>query len=139
MKNFFIGLSRLPIFWQIWSFFILVVNGVGPLFFLDKSVAIVLMVSTIVSAAVGFILVSVQGFTKLLGLMHAPWVPALVLQLIVFSNESPEGDFAKWLLTSIFITVVSLTIDVFDVILFLNGNKTDLLDNQNVGDVMNTP
>ena len=128
MKMFFIGLFRLPIIWQIWSFFILAVNGLGPLLFLDENVAIVILVSTLMSAVVGFILVSVQGFTKLLGLMHAPWVPAFVLQLMVFFNESPEGDFAKWLLLSIFITAVSLAIDTVDVILFLKGNKTDLLD-----------
>ena len=128
MKKFFIGLFRLPIIWIIWAFFILAVNGLGPLFFLDESVAIVILVSTVVSAAVGFILVSVQGFTKLVGLMHAPWVPALVLQLMVFFNESPEGAFAKWLLATIFISAVSLAIDTVDVILFLKGNKTDLLD-----------
>ncbi len=128
MKMFFIGLFRLPIIWQIWSFFILAVNGLGPLLFLDENVAIVILVSTLMSAVVGFILVSVQGFTKLLGLMHAPWVPAFVLQLMVFFNESPEGDFANWLLLSIFITAVSLVIDAVDVILFLKGNKTDLLD-----------
>jgi len=102
MKKFFIGLFRLPIIWIIWAFFILAVNGLGPLFFLDESVAIVILVSTVMSAAVGFILVSVQGFTKLVGLMHAPWVPALVLQLMVFFNESPEGDFAIWLLMSFY-------------------------------------
>ncbi len=128
MKKFFIGLFRLPIIWIIWAFFILAVNGLGPLFFLDESVAIVILVSTVMSAAVGFILVSVQGFTKLVGLMHAPWVPALVLQLMVFFNESPEGDFAIWLLASIFTIAVSLAIDTVDVILFLKGNKTDLLD-----------
>lgn len=128
MKKFFIGLFRLPIIWQIWSFFILAVNGLGPLLFLDENVAIVILVSTLMSAVVGFILVSVQGFTKLLGLMHAPWVPAFVLQLMVFFNESPEGDFAKWLLLSVFITAVTLVIDAVDVILFLKGNKTDLLN-----------
>ncbi len=128
MKKFFIGLFRLPIIWIIWAFFILAINGLGPLFFVDESVAIVILVSTVMSAAVGFILVSVQGFTKLVGLMHAPWVPALVLQLMVFLNESPEGDFAIWLLASIFTIAVSLAIDTVDVILFLKGNKTDLLD-----------
>ncbi len=128
MKKFFIGLFRLQIILQIWSFFILAVNGLGPLLFLDENVAIVILVSTLMSAVVGFILVSVQGFTKLLGLMHAPWVPAFVLQLMVFFNESPEGDFAKWLLLSIFITAVALVIDAVDVILFLKGNKTDLLN-----------
>ena len=128
MRKFFTGLFRLPIIWIIWSFFILAVNGLGPLFFLDESVAIVILVSTVMSAAVGFILVSVQGFTKLVGLMHAPWVPALVLQLMVFFNESPEGNFAIWLLATIFISAVSLAIDTVDVILFLKGNKTDLLD-----------
>jgi hypothetical protein len=128
MNKFMKGVRRMPIIWQIWLGILMLVNGIGPLFFLSENVAVVTLVAVMTGGIIGSILTEVQGFTKLLGVMHAPWMPMLALQLLVIANEKPTGTFAVWLYASTAVTFISLAIDVADVTSYLRGNKKDLLN-----------
>ena len=127
MMKFMAGVRKMPVFWQLWLLVLMVINGVGPLFFLNKSVSIVAIVAVLSGGAIGMVLCEAHGFTKLLGVMHGPWVALFALQLIVLGNGVPEGGFGKWLVASTFVTFISLLIDMIDVASYLRGNKTDLL------------
>ena len=121
------GVRKMPWFWQLWVLLLVVVNGVGPCLFLSEQVAVVTLVAVALGGIIGEILCHVQGFTKLLGLMHTPWVPMFALQVLVLSSGTATGLFAKWLLVSTGITFVSLLLDVLDVVHYLRGNHKDLL------------
>ena len=121
------GVLRMPVPWQVWIGVLVVINGIGPLFFLGETVAIVTLAAMITGGIVGEVLTQVQGFTKLLGLMHGSWVPMFVLQLIVLFSGDPTGNFQVWLIASTAVTGISLVIDVADVVSYLKGNREDLL------------
>lgn len=121
------GFLRMPRVWQVWVGVLVLINGIGPLLFLGETVAIVTLVGMATGGIVGEVLTRVQGFTKLLGLMHGSWVPMFVLQLIVLFGEGPTGNFQVWLVASALVTGVSLIIDAWDVAEYLRGNRTDLL------------
>ncbi len=127
MNRFMSGVLKMPFVWQVWIFILVLVNGVGPLFFLSESVALVTLSAMIVGGITGEVLTRVQGFTKLLGLMHVSWVPMLVLQIWVLLIENPTGMFAFWLFISALVTITSLIIDIIDVIKYLRGDRKDLL------------
>ena len=121
------GVLRMPFHWQIWIGVLVVVNGIAPFFFLSEPVAIVTVAAMITGGLVGEALTQVQGFTKLLGVMHGSWVPMFVFQLIVFFGEDPTGAFRSWLIASLIVTAISLVIDVADVVSYVRGDRTDLL------------
>ena len=109
------GVLRMPAIWQAWIGVLVLVNFVGPFFFLSESAAIVTLVAMITGGLVGEALTQVQGFTKLLGLMHGSWVPMFVFQLIVLFGDEPTGAFQTWLIASVIVSGISLVIDVADV------------------------
>ena len=127
MLKFMKGVMKLPLIWQIWVAIMIVVNAIAPFFFLSENIAIITIISVIVGTLVAIVLVEVQGFTKLLGLMHAPWVPMLAAQIVALCKNEPQGNFRIWLLSSIAITSISLVLDVVDIVFYLKGNTKNLL------------
>lgn len=121
------GLRKMPWYWQVWVLVLVLINGVGPCLFLQEKVAVVTLVAVLLGGILGEVLCHLQGFTKLLGLMHAPWVPMFVLQILVLSSGKADGLFAQWLWVSAGITFLSLVLDVLDVVQYLRGNRKDLL------------
>lgn len=125
--KFMAGVRKMPILWQLWLVLLMMINGVGPLFFLSESVAVVALVAVISGGIIGVVLCETHGFTKILGVMHGPWVALLALQLLVLREGVAAGGFRNWLLASTTVTLVSLIIDAVDVVSYLKGNRTDLL------------
>lgn len=105
-----------------------IVNLVMPFFFLKESIAIVTIVAVIFGGAIGEAITRTHGFTKLLSVMHGPWIPVFVLQLLVLIKDNPQGNFKTWLLASTVITGTSLIIDVIDLIKYIKGDRKDLLE-----------
>ena len=128
MMKFMAGVRRMPIFWQLWLALLMLINGVGPLFFLNETVAILTLVGVLSGGLIGMVLCETHGFTKILGVMHGPWVVVLALQLIVLKDGMPEGNYGKWLVASAVVTFLSLVIDVIDVAAYVRGDRADLLD-----------
>jgi hypothetical protein len=131
MKDFFIGVRRMPLIWQIWIGILALANGVLPLFFLDELIAWLVLTGAVTGLLVGFALVKVTGFTKLLGLMHAPWVPVNVLQFHTLFYKDLNEELFYWLMFSAVVSFISLVIDCIDVMEYLQGNRKDLLTQWN--------
>lgn len=125
--QFIRGILKLPIIWQIWVILLMAINGVWSVFFIDRPIAFAMFVSLLTGGIVGMILAQVHGFTKLLGLMHAPWVPVFALQIVALYREAPSGNYAAWFYTSLTVTGISLIIDIYDVWLYVRGNRNNLL------------
>lgn len=130
MRKFLAGVRRMPVFWQIWLVVLMIVNGIAPFFYLSEGVAIVTLVAFATGGVIGAILCEVQGFTKLLGLMHGPWVALFALQILVLRAGVSPGGFRNWLLVSTLVTFLSLILDIADVVAYLKGNRSDLLARQ---------
>lgn len=123
LREFVRGAWALGAGWRVWMFLLVAVNGIGPLFFLPHLAAATMLVATAMALVMGLIVVRVQQrYTKLLGVIHAPWVPALLVALHEFTHLPDRfDDYKTWLACSIVMTVGSLLIDATDVLRFLKS------------------
>ena len=130
IRTFMRGVFSLHPLWQIWVNGLVVVNGLWPLFFVPETATVVTIVGLLTGAALGFVLTHLHGFSKVLGLMHAPWVPMVVTQVMLHPGFAVVDHYVIWLTTSIVISVVSLLIDVCDVIVFLRGRSSKIVSSE---------
>ncbi len=101
----------------MWVLLLVVVNGVLPFWFLDYLTAKVTLTAFVTGSLVGVYLCGHVGFNKLLGLMHAPWVPMLAVNLLHYPGWM--GDpYTLWLTTSIVVTALSLALDIMDLVVW---------------------
>jgi hypothetical protein len=108
----------------IWLVILMTINGVLPLFFLPHLEAQISLVCMGLGGIIGAVMVQVTGWNKLLGLMHAPWVPMVYLQgHSLFFGTVTEGAFANWLLASFVVSMISLAIDFWDVYTHLRDHR----------------
>ncbi len=121
IRTFITGVFGLHPIWQIWLLLMTIVNGVLPLVFLPDLAAIVTLVGVFSGAILGLLLVRLQGFTKLLGLMHVPWIPMLATQIGLYPGFDSANYYSIWLTSAIVITAISLVIDVIDVAIFFRS------------------
>ena len=123
VKAFLSALFRLPIYIRVWLIILGIFNLVCPLFFYTEPLAQLLYLTTMISLALGIYIYKRQGMTKVMGVMHLPWLIFLVQAL---SEEAtlPEGTlFSTWVRIAIFLITISLVFDVADVIRYLFGNR----------------
>jgi len=91
-KEFMIKMFQIPVGWRIWLAILMAANMVAPLFFLKSIEGLAVFVAINLGAITGTILYKQQGFTRLLGVMHWPWIvllPFLWMRLDVVSASEP--------------------------------------------------
>ena len=108
MKQFNAGVRSLHPLWQLWVVGLLMVNGVAPMFFIGELAAVVTLAGMVSGGLLGLILVRLHGFTKLLGLMHLPWVPMLAAQVGLYPGFDGNDPYSLWLSLSVVVTALSL-------------------------------
>lgn len=121
-REFVRGAWALGAFWRGWMVLLMVANGVAPAFFLPQLTAVVTLVATFTAVILALVLIRVQGrYTKLLGIIHAPWIPMLAVSIYLFPWEAEFDRYKTWLTFSIAMTMGSLLIDATDVVRFLKS------------------
>ena len=125
MKQFNAGVRSLHPLWQLWVLGLLMVNGIMPMFFIGELAAVVTLAGMVSGGLLGLILVRLHGFTKLLGLIHLPWVPMLAAQVGLHPGFDGNDPYSLWLSVSIVLTALSLLIDSIDVAAYLRGEQAD--------------
>ena len=123
IREFLRGAWALGPWWRVWMVALLAVNLVAPVVFLPQVPAVVTLVATFTALPVAIVLVHVQGrYTRLLGLIHAPWLPMLATSLSLYPWNEPWVAYKTWLSLSIILSSISLVIDASDVYRFLGGS-----------------
>ena len=126
-REFIRGIRSLAVGWQVWVMALVVLNMLIPVFFYDRPEAQWTFAAFIAGGMIGLILVKIQGFTRLLGLMHVLWVP-LVAWLALRLDHIPADDFfGMWVRVLIVINGISLIIDAIDVVRYLKGERQPLI------------
>jgi len=123
MHDFIRGFRTLPMGWQWWSRVLLFNNLVMPIFFLNHVESRWVLVAVFIAALMGKMIVKMQGFTKLIGLMHIPW---LVLLPYIWTRLEfvPASDlYGLWIRSILIINGISLLIDFSDVLRYIRGNR----------------
>ena len=126
-KEFMIKMFQIPVGWQIWLLVLMAANMVTPLFFLNRIEAQAAFVAINVGFFTGVFIYKQQGFTRLLGLMHWPWIfllPFLWGRLDVVSAGVP---FGIWIRAVLVLNILSLILDALDVIKFAAGDRVETI------------
>lgn len=123
MIQFMRGLVRQPRWVVAWVGWLMVVNLLGPLFFLTHIEAkVVLAVFAAAGMIMGF-LTGRFGFARLLGLGHFVWFPLLFWLWGRVGAAPPQEAFGLWLRMVMATNALSLLMDVTDVGRYLAGER----------------
>lgn len=123
--RFHLGLLRSPLRVKLWLSALLAANMIAPLFFLDRPEAQATLVALAASMLLMTLLTKASGFSRLLGLGHAPWAPLLVWLLTRLDQIPADGAFGLWVRALILLNAASLIIDTIDVWRYVRGDRDE--------------
>ena len=127
MKEFMVKVFQVPVGWRIWLATLMVANMVVPLFFLNHIEALAIFVAINLGAFTGVFLYKQQGFTRLVALMHWPWIfllPYLWGRFDVVAAGTPLG---VWIRVVIVLNSLSLILDIVGVVRYAAGDRKQIL------------
>ena len=122
-KNFMAGIFSLAIGWQIWLFMLIMANFIIPVYFYSYLEAQLTIAAFFAGGMIGVVLVKIQGFTRLLGLMHILWIPLAIYltgKLNIYSSSQLIGLWIRGLLV---LNGISILIDFVDVMRYVRGDR----------------
>ena len=122
MKDFNAKMFASPI-QTAWLQLLILVNMVIPLFFLRSIEAQVTFACIVLGMMIGVTIFKVQGFTRLMGLMHLPWLFLIIFLLGRLGQTPASGFFGIWIRVVILLNSISLIFDVIDVIKYAAGDR----------------
>ena len=125
--HFMRDLGKLPLPVRIWLVVLGLWNLFIPLFLLGQFEARVMAAATVLSAVLGVSLHKAKGMTRILGLMHAPWLIAVFLLFMRIMKEGASGLYGVWMLSAAVLTSISLVLDVRDVVRYVSGDRGRLV------------
>ena len=108
--------------WQVWAVLLVAVNLLC-LPFLNHVEALWTLFAVVIALGIGLTLTARMGYTRLLGIMHLPWL-ALVPWLYSRLESIPPSDpFGYWVQALIVMNSLSLMIDTADVARYFRGES----------------
>ena len=121
--EFMRGLLRQPVAVIVWVGWLVVVNGVGSLWFIGSIEAQVALVTFAAGGMLMGIIAGRTGFTRLLGLGHVFWVPLLIWLWPRLALYPAADPFVLWLRVLMVSNAVSLLVDIADVGRYIAGDR----------------
>ena len=110
----------------VWMMLLILANGIAPLLFLARIEAQVVFATFLLSIALMTWLTARYGFTRIVGLGHVLWVP-MVIFLLVRANALEMDLYGIWVGTVVVLNVISLMIDVRDVMQYVRGDRDEVV------------
>ncbi len=126
MMSFMKTMLLMPRPWVGWVGLLMGANSILPLIFITTLEGQVVLATGIVSAMIQMGIFRTQGFVRLLGIGHSPWIPLLLWLWSRF--EWDASIFAYWLLVLMILNSLSLIIDAVDVVRYLMGAREPHLE-----------
>lgn len=121
---------RYPWYLRLWCFLLTFVNLAGVILFRNAvEVCVVAVVFALCHIVMSYLYQHHGGFTRLLGLAHAPWlilIPWLVLRVLAIDTDDDDDD-ETWFPLKIWLWIVvvldsgALTVDVLHVAAYIQG------------------
>ena len=108
--------------WILWLGALMAVNMAGPLFFIERLEAQVVLASAMVGAIIMLGIFASKGYVRLLGIGHILWLP-MVGWLVTRDALSMDTAYGLWLLAVAGMNTISLVIDFADVVRYFKGER----------------
>ena len=112
--------------WPLWVALLMMLNMMGPLFFIHTLEAQAVLASTMAGALLMMFIYSGFGFVRLLGMGHIFWVPLVIWLGLRIPELTLDTPFAIWLVSVVGFNCLSLVMDVLDVSLYFMGDRKSL-------------
>ncbi len=126
LKKLISGCMRLPLAIQIWVAVLIILNGIVPLFFFGHLEAKLVLGVAVVNTIAVIALIALAGFTRLVGMGHALWIPLIYFLWGSLAQHPATTAFGVWLRLLMAANAASLVMDTIDVIRFLRGDRKEL-------------
>ena len=119
------GILSMPLQWQLWLALLVGANGIAPFFFFSHLEARVTLAAMLLSMLGMTALTARFGFSRILGLGHAAWLPLLFFLVNRATDVPIATGFGLWLWSVIVLDSISLLLDGADVVRFLRGDRAE--------------
>jgi hypothetical protein len=121
------GMFRLPIAVRLWLLLLMTVNLLVPVIYFQRSEAQITVLTFFASFLLMLLITRISGLTRLLGMGHVLWIP-LGLFLTSRLDFIPVDDaYGIWVRSVIVLNSISLVLDLFDVIRFARGERSEII------------
>tara|TARA_B100000315_G_C14511865_1_gene557353 strand:- start:781 stop:1161 length:381 start_codon:yes stop_codon:yes gene_type:complete len=110
----------------IWMQILMLFNIVIPIFFFQSLEAKVALLCMLIALSLGLFLFKLKGYTRLLGLMHFPWIGLIIFLIYRIPRMQPGLTFGIWVIALIVLNSVSLIYDITDVVKYMAGQREEL-------------
>ncbi len=107
----------------MWVGWLIVLNGIVPLFFLQHTEAYVILAVFMLAGLIGSMVFAWRGFTRLMGLMHVVWLPMLVFLSVRLASIPTGSRLNLWIRSILLCNGCSLIIDITDVVRYALGDR----------------
>ena len=101
----------MPLAWRLWLLVLVSMNAIVPLFFLGRIEAQLVLGAFLISVILFGMLTARFGFTKILGVGHAAWIPLLIFLFTRLDVVPGEEFLGIWMRTLLVLNGISLVID----------------------------
>lgn len=125
--RFSAGMFRLPLGVKLWMLTLGATNLLAPLWFFDRLEALFTLAAMFASMILMNLLTGLQGFTRLLGLGHAPWIPLVVWLGMRLRSVPPDEPFGLWMRAVVVVNVISLVFDARDIARYWSGERGEIV------------
>ena len=119
------GVMKMPLPWRLWLLLLVSLNAVVPFFFLGRIEAQLVLGAFITSIVLFGVLTARFGFTRIIGLGHAPWIPLVIFLFSGLSVVPGDEIFGIWIRVLLALNVISLVIDAVDVGRYIAGERAE--------------
>ena len=130
LTRFLRGVLRSSIGVRLWLLALMIVNMIVPLIYFDHFEAHIVLITFFASFILLILLTRRFGFTRVLGLGHAFWIP-LVIFLITRIESYPAIElYGLWMRSVIVLNSISLVIDFTDVVRYIRGERVEVVSSK---------
>jgi hypothetical protein len=112
---------------RMWLMVLAGLNLIGPLFFIGRVEAQVVLVTFLLSAMLMMALTGKFGFTRILGVGHILWIPLVYYLWTKLAENPADQPFGLWLRAVVVVIGISLLIDAVDVVRYAAGDREEMV------------
>ena len=123
MIDFFRTMLKLPFPWLVWVALLMCANMVMPVFFFGTLEGKLIFLAAMAGAVLQTWIFSSNGFVRLLGAGHFPWLPLVIWLWLRLGQTPSDGIFRYWIISVIVLDAISLVIDLTDVVRYIMGDR----------------
>lgn len=113
---------------KLWLMLLMAVNLVIALFFIKQFEAQIILAIFMINAILMVVITAKYGLTRILGLGHFLWIPLIIYLWIRLPEISAQTPYGIWIRAVIIINLISVIIDIVDVVKYLNGDRKEMVE-----------